>query len=24
METPVRNSPVNGEYLKERNWVAQT
>jgi hypothetical protein len=23
-ETPVRNSPVNGECLKERDWVAQT
>jgi hypothetical protein len=23
-ERPVRNSPVNGECLKERDWVAQT
>jgi hypothetical protein len=23
-EIPVRNLPVNGECLKERDWVAQT
>jgi len=23
-EIPVRNSPVNGECLKERDWVTQT